>query len=100
MSDSPDLDRYPELAERWSRRSFIKSAVAGTAMLGFGGALMRLAADDVTRAARAENRADGRPRLPPGQRVIEFLRPMGGDEGDGKTETFRLKVHGACKKPF
>jgi len=100
VSDKPDLDRYPELAERWSRRNFIKSAVAGTALLGFGGALMRLAADDLTRAARAENRSDGRPRLPPGQRVIEFLRPMGGEEGDGKSETFRLKVHGACKKPF
>jgi hypothetical protein len=44
VSDSPDLDRYPELAERWNRRNFIKSAVAGTALLGFGGALMRLAA--------------------------------------------------------
>jgi DMSO/TMAO reductase YedYZ molybdopterin-dependent catalytic subunit len=28
------------------------------------------------------------------------LRPMGGDEGDGKAETFKLKVHGLCKKPF
>ncbi|MEO6774592.1 MAG: molybdopterin-dependent oxidoreductase [Kofleriaceae bacterium] len=100
MADTPDLDRYPELAQRWSRRNFIKSAVAGTALIGFGGALVRLAADDLTRAARAENRGDGRPRLPPGQRVLEFLRPMGGDAGTGKTETFRLRVHGACKKPF
>ena len=25
---------------------------------------------------------------------------MGGDEGDGDVKTFRLKVHGAVKKPF
>ena len=100
MSDSPDLDRYPELAERWNRRQFIKSAAAGTALMAFGGALVRIVADDLTRSARAEKRSDGRARLPPGQRVIEFLRPMGGAEGDGKAETFSLKVHGLVKKPF
>src|SRR5438552_1975721 len=68
--------------------------------MAVGGALLRLAADDLTRAARAEKRSDGRSRLPPGQRVLEFLRPMGGEEGDGQVETFRLKVHGLCKKPF
>lgn len=82
------------------RREFIRSAAAGTAFLAFGGALVRLAANDLTRAARAEMRPDGRPRLPPGQRMIEFLRPMGGDEGDGRADSFRLKVHGLCNKPF
>jgi DMSO/TMAO reductase YedYZ molybdopterin-dependent catalytic subunit len=83
-----------------SRRDFIRSAAVGTLILGAGGALMRVAADDLTRAARAETRADGRPRLPPGQRVLEYLRPMGGEESDGKVESFRLRVHGAVKKPF
>jgi DMSO/TMAO reductase YedYZ molybdopterin-dependent catalytic subunit len=100
VSDKPDLERYPALAERWNRRTFIQSAVAGTALMALGGAFTRLAADDRTKAARAAKRPDGRPKLPPGQRVLEFLRPMGGDEGDGKTETFKLKVHGLCKKPF
>jgi DMSO/TMAO reductase YedYZ molybdopterin-dependent catalytic subunit len=100
VSDAPDLDRYPELREKWDRRNFIRSAAGGTALMALGGALFRIAADDMTRAARAENRPDGRPRLPPGQRVIEFLRPMGGDEGDGDIKTFKLKVHGAVKKPF
>ena len=70
MSDSrrPDLDRHPELRAAWDRRQFLKSAAAGTAMMAFGGALLRIAADDLTRSARAENRPDGRPRLPPGQR--------------------------------
>jgi DMSO/TMAO reductase YedYZ molybdopterin-dependent catalytic subunit len=96
----PDLDRYPELKAALERRTFIKSATAGTLLMAAGGALARLAVDDLTKAARAEKRPDGRSRLPPGQRVLEFLRPMGGDEGDGKVETFRLKVHGLVKKPF
>ncbi len=100
MAETPDLDRYPELAERWNRRTFIKSAAAGTALMALGGAFVRLAADDLTKAARGATRTDGRPKLPPGQRVLELLRPMGGDEGDGKTQTFKLKVHGLCKKPF
>ena len=100
MSDTPDLDRYPELREKWDRRNFIKSAVAGSALMAFGGALFRIAADDLTKQARAETRADGRPRLPPGQRVIEYLRPMGGDEGDGQIKTFKLRVTGLVKKPF
>ena len=100
MADTPDLDRYPELTERWNRRNFIKSAAAGTALMALGGAFVRIAADDLTKAARAATRTDGRPKLPPGQRVLEFLRPMGGDEGDGQAETFKLKVHGLCKKPF
>lgn len=100
MSDKPDLDRYPELQAKWDRRQFIRSAAAGTALMAVGGALVRLAADDLTKLARAEKRPDGRPRLPPGQRVIEFLRPMGGDEGDGDVKTFKLRVHGLVKKPF
>ena len=102
MSDSrrPDLDRHPELRAAWDRRQFLKSAAAGTAMMAFGGALLRIAADDLTRSARAENRPDGRPRLPPGQRTLDALRAMGGDEGDGDVKTFKLRVHGLCKKPF
>jgi DMSO/TMAO reductase YedYZ molybdopterin-dependent catalytic subunit len=98
--DHPDLDRYPALQRSWDRRNFIKSAAAGTALMALGGALLRIAADDLTKLARAEKRGDGKPRLPPGQRVLEALRPMGGDEGDGEVKTFRLKVHGLCKTPF
>lgn len=98
--DKPDLDRYPELRAAWDRRNFIKSAAAGTALMALGGALVRIAADDLTRQARAEKRTDGRSRLPPGQRVLDSLRPMGGAEGDGKIETFRLKVHGLVKNPL
>ncbi len=100
MSERPDLDRYPELKAAWDRRQFIKTAAAGTVFLALGGALVRLAADDLSREARAEKRPDGRVRLPPGQRTLDALRPMGGDEGDGDVRTFRLRVHGLCKTPY
>ena len=102
MPDSrrPDLDRYPELKQAWDRRQFVKSALAGSAFMALGGALVRLAGDDVSKQARAEVRADGRTRLPPGQRVLQALRPMGGDEGDGDVRTFKLRVHGLVKAPF
>jgi hypothetical protein len=95
-SRRPDLDRYPDLQPAWDRREFIKSAAVGTAILALGGALAKLAADDLTRAARA----DGRIRLPPGQRPLQALKPMGGVEGDGDAASFKLKVHGAVKAPF
>jgi DMSO/TMAO reductase YedYZ molybdopterin-dependent catalytic subunit len=83
-----------------NRREFIKTAAVGTTFVAVGGALVRIASDDLTRAARAETRSDGRKRLPPGQRVLEYLRPMGGDPSDGDVKTFKLKVHGLVKKPF
>jgi len=96
----PDLDRYPELKQAWDRRQFVKSAAIGTAFMAFGGALVRIAADDLTRQARADKRSDGKSRLPPGQRALEALRPMGGEEGDGDVRTFKLRVHGLVKSPF
>jgi len=92
--ERPDLDKHPQLAEAWSRRQFIKSAAIGTAFMAFGGALVRLVSDV------GEARADGKKRLPPGQRALEKLRDMGGAEGDGEVKSFRLKVHGLCKSPF
>ena len=97
VRDRPDLDRYPELAAGYSRRQLIQSAAAGTVLMALGGALYRLASDDLTRKAMAAPRRDGRPRLPPGQRVIEKLRPMGGEEGPGDVRSFRLRVHGLVK---
>ncbi|MCA9675379.1 MAG: molybdopterin-dependent oxidoreductase [Kofleriaceae bacterium] len=96
----PDTDAHPELLRAWDRRQFIKNAAAGTALLAAGGALYRIAADDMNRKARAETRSDGRKRLPPGQRVIEHLKDMGGDPGDGQAKHFRLRVHGAVKTPY
>jgi DMSO/TMAO reductase YedYZ molybdopterin-dependent catalytic subunit len=92
--------RTPEFDRLESRRQFLKKAAAGSLIVALGGGLYRLASDDMTRAARAQKRSDGRPRLPPGQRVIEALRPMGGEAGSARIEDFRLQVHGEVERPF
>ncbi len=94
-----ESERRAALAQLLSRRELIRTAVAGTAVLALGGGVWVLA-DDLTRAARAQTRADGRPRLPPGQRVIRRWKPMGGDAGDPSPSAFRLKVHGEVESPF
>jgi DMSO/TMAO reductase YedYZ molybdopterin-dependent catalytic subunit len=90
----------PEALRQQSRRDFIKKAAAGTIIVALGGGLYRIANDDLTRAARAQKRQDGRPRLPPGQKVIEELRPMGGEAGSARTDDFRLQIHGEVERPF
>jgi DMSO/TMAO reductase YedYZ molybdopterin-dependent catalytic subunit len=45
-------------------------------------------------------RPDGRRRLPPGQRIIDGLKPMGGDAGDPNPRNFRLRVHGEVERPL
>ena len=95
-----DRAKTPELERLEGRREFLKKAAAGTLLVALGGGVYRIAADDLSREARAQRRADGRPRLPPGQRVIEALRPMGGEAGSPKTDDFRLRVHGEVERPF
>jgi DMSO/TMAO reductase YedYZ molybdopterin-dependent catalytic subunit len=50
--------------------------------------------------AASEKLPDGRPRLPPGQHVLQALKPMGGTPGDPQPSRFRLRVHGEVKNPF
>jgi DMSO/TMAO reductase YedYZ molybdopterin-dependent catalytic subunit len=88
-----------EVARLVERRRFLQRAAGGTAIIAFGGGLYALA-DDLTKAARAESLPDGRPRLPPGQRVIRALKPMGGEPGDPNPSRYRLKLHGEVEAPF
>jgi DMSO/TMAO reductase YedYZ molybdopterin-dependent catalytic subunit len=80
------------------RRRFIRLAASGTAVAVLGG--FYLISDDLTRVAQAQTRGDGRPRLPPGQRVLKALKPMGGEPGDPSLEQFRLRVHGEVETPY
>ncbi len=89
-----------ELQKRLQRREFIKTAGAGTLIVALGGGLYRLAGDDLTRKAEGQVRSDGRKRLPPGQKVLESLRPMGGEAGSSKPKNFRLRVYGEVEKEF
>jgi DMSO/TMAO reductase YedYZ molybdopterin-dependent catalytic subunit len=79
------------------RRLFLQGAAAGTVVAVLGG-LGVVLGDDC--AAYAETRPDGRPRVPPGQRVIQRLKPMGGEEGDPDPKAWRLRVHGDVDNPF
>jgi len=80
------------------RRRFIRLAASGTALAVLGG--YYLISDDLTRQARAQTRPDGKPRLPPGQRVLQSWKPMGGEPGDPSLEHFRLQVRGEVEAPF
>ncbi len=98
-SDDSSPDPTPELERLLARRRFIQRAAGGTALVAFGGALFVIS-DDLTREAQAAERPDGRPRLPPGQRVIERLKPMGGEVGDPRPSNFKLRIHGEVEAPF
>lgn len=80
------------------RRRFIRLAASGTALAALGG--VYVLSDELTREARAQTRADGRPRLPPGQRVLKAWKPMGGEPGDPSLAHFRLQVHGEVETPL
>lgn len=96
MKKSPP---FPELAASLDRRRFLQQAASGTAIVALGGGAYALS-DELTQSARAQELADGRPRLPPGQRVIRALKPMGGEAGDPDIGRFRLRVHGEVEAPF
>jgi DMSO/TMAO reductase YedYZ molybdopterin-dependent catalytic subunit len=100
---SKDTYREPrvnlDLARSLERRRFIQRALSGTAVIALGGGLYAVS-DDLTREAQAETLADGRSRLPPGQRVLRALKPMGGEPGDPDPSRFKLRIHGEVEAPF
>jgi DMSO/TMAO reductase YedYZ molybdopterin-dependent catalytic subunit len=88
----------PHLERLLARRRFVRLAASGTAVAMLGG--YYYVSDDLTRLAQAETLKDGRPRLPPGQRVLKAWRPMGGEPGDPSLEHFGLRVSGEVDAPF
>jgi DMSO/TMAO reductase YedYZ molybdopterin-dependent catalytic subunit len=91
--------RDPHVLRTLARREFLMRAGSGTVVAALGGGLYVLS-DALTREARAQSRDDGRPRVPPGQRVIQALKPMGGDPGDPSRGSFTLRVHGEVETPL
>jgi len=90
-----ELDALPATL---ARRRFIRLATSGTVLAVLGG--YYLVSDDLTREAQAQTRKDGRPRLPPGQRVLKAWKPMGGEPGDPSLEHLRLKIYGEVDAPY
>ena len=96
------MDHDPHASEMRrfrERRDFLRRAVAGTVVAALGGLYALLEAEPA-RAEEPEKRPDGRLRVPPGQRVIERLKPMGGREGDPNPRKWRLRVHGEVEQPL
>lgn len=91
-------DRHSEVLRSIARRDFLLKAAAGSVITGLAGGLYVLS-DRLTREARAQTRSDGRPRLPPGQRVISALKPMGGQAGSPRRSDVSLKIHGEVEQP-
>jgi DMSO/TMAO reductase YedYZ molybdopterin-dependent catalytic subunit len=90
---SGPVERDP-VAAMLARRRLLLGAAAGTVVSALGGLWV------LTDSTAHASRPDGRPRVPPGQRVIEALRPMGGEEGDPNRSKLRLRVHGDVERPF
>lgn len=83
--------------DRTSRRTFVRTAAAGSVVAVLGG--LYVFSDELTRQAAAQTRSDGKPRLPPGQRVIERLKPMGGVPGSPDPSQLTFAVSGEVNKP-
>lgn len=81
------------------RRTFF-GAATGAALVLFGGVAYSTVSDEELRRLGNELRPDGRRRLPPNQRAIERLRPMGGTVGDPNPAHYRLRVHGDVERPL
>ncbi len=96
MTERPDT---PSKTHAIARRDFILKAASGTVIAAMGGGLYALS-DRLTSEAQAQERRDGRPRLPPGQRVISALKPMGGQAGDPARSSVKIRIHGEVEKPF
>lgn len=92
--DTPKIARERLL----SRRRWIVGASSGAAVSALGGSYFL--SDRLTHTAAQQVRPDGRPRLPPGQRVLEKLKPMGGQPGDPRASAYRLTVYGEVSSAF
>lgn len=82
------------------RRIFVKSVTAGTVIAALAGGRYCLASEEDEKKARATLRPDGRPRLPPGQYLLNKIRAMGGTEGDPSPSGWKLNVGGEVDAPF
>jgi len=80
-----------------NRRRWLQQAAAGTLVTVLGATYVL--ADEAPSGAH-EPRKDGRKRVPPGQRVLSRLRPMGGESGSPARSDFKLKVYGEVEHPF
>ena len=75
-------------------------ALAGGSLVSIGlpGLFVKLTEAE-NQAWAATLRPDGRPRIPPGQRAVKALIPMGGTPGSGSVSNAHLKISGMVEHP-
>jgi DMSO/TMAO reductase YedYZ molybdopterin-dependent catalytic subunit len=95
--NSNDTSARGALTELRSRRNFVREAAIGTTIVALGGLYFFA---DPARGGDGEMRPDGRPRVPPGQRVLKALKPMGGEPGSALRQDFRLRISGEVEQPL
>jgi DMSO/TMAO reductase YedYZ molybdopterin-dependent catalytic subunit len=78
-----------------SRRRFVREAAIGSTIVALGGLYVFA---DAAAGGDVEMRPDGRPRVPPGQRVLQALKPMGGEPGSALRQDFRLSISGEVEQ--
>jgi DMSO/TMAO reductase YedYZ molybdopterin-dependent catalytic subunit len=80
-----------------SRRRFVRDAAIGSTIVALGGLYVFA---DAAEGGEVEKRPDGRPRVPPGQRLLKALKPMGGEPGSALRQDFRLSLSGEVEHPL
>jgi len=81
-----------------TRRKFMAAAGGTMVSIGLPGVFVKLM-DSENRALAAQVRADGRPRIPPGQHAVKAMANMGGVKGPGNVPDWRLSIGGEVQNP-
>ena len=88
------MNRNPKI----TRRKFMAAAGGSLVSIGLPGVFVK-AMDSENKALTQQLRADGRPRIPPGQHAVKAMPNMGGVKGPGKVPDWRLSIDGEVQNP-
>jgi DMSO/TMAO reductase YedYZ molybdopterin-dependent catalytic subunit len=86
------------MGQKMTRRELMALAGGTVVSIGLPGTFIKLM-DSENIAMAAELRADGRPRIPPGQHAVKALTDMGGVSGSGDMKGWQLKITGEVEAP-
>lgn len=82
---------------RFSRRRFLAAAGGTLVSIGLPGTFIKLS-EAKQQALATSTRADGRPRLPPGQHAVEKILDMGGTPGTTTEANWNLRIYGEVER--
>ncbi len=82
-----------------TRRRFMAAAGGTLVSIGLPGVFVK-AMESENKALTELTRADGHPRIPPGQHAVKALPELGGVRGPGNVPDWRLTIGGEVGKPL